>query len=106
MAQELNEMKIKLETLKNVNSELLQTKSVLSQKDAEIDNLISLLQSERNEKEQIIVAKNKEIDSYQIQCKELEIIRANLMREIDKMKESVSEEKLDVEGIKNIVIIL
>lgn len=98
LVQELDELKAKLEILKNADIELKQTKSVLVEKDVEINNLVNLLQQEKHAKEELLVSKRAEIDACEKRCSELLEEKENLAKEIAQVKESVSENKFNIDG--------
>lgn len=91
-------MKAKLEVLKNADIKLKQTELILAEKDVEINDLANLLQQEKLAKEELLILKQAEIEASEKRCSELLVDKENLAKEIEQMKESMSENKFDVDG--------
>lgn len=94
-------MKLKVESLKHVEIELKATKSALHDKDVKIDDLIHALQEEKGKRDELLAEKDEEILRYrqfQKRCEELEAANESLINDIQTMKESMSTNKLNVEG--------
>lgn len=95
---ELNETKQKLESLKNIEVELKTSQAQLAETNVELNNVVNLLQQERYANEELRNAKEKEIEMYQKRCQELEREKESLTKDIESVKESVSENKVNIEG--------
>lgn len=96
--QELNDAKVKLNILKNVDYDLNQAKISLTEKDMKINNLENLLQQEKHSYEELLIIKEKEIEMYQKRYMDLELVKEELTKNIENLEKSISENKVNVEG--------
>lgn len=74
------------------------TKSILAEKDVEITNLVNLLQQEKHAKEELLISKQAEIDASEKRFSALLAEKESLTKEMEQMKDSVSENKLNIDG--------
>ncbi|XP_065199527.1 unconventional myosin-Va isoform X2 [Planococcus citri] len=97
VSAELNETKQKLEALKTVEAELKTARVQLAERDVELNNVVNLLQQERYSSEELKNLKQKEIEEYEKRCERLEHERESLMKDIESVKESATENKVNIE---------
>lgn len=98
ISQELIDTKQKLEAFKSIESELKTTRVELQERDVELNNLVNMLKQERYANEELKNLKQQEIESYEKKYEQLEREKEALMKDMETVKESVSENKVNVEG--------
>lgn len=95
---ELTETKQKLEALKIVEAELKTARAQLAERDVELNNLVNVMKQERFANEELNSIKEKQVEECEKRCEQLERDRESLLKDIESVKESASENKVNIEG--------
>ena len=94
LVHEIEDLKAKVETLKNTETELKQSKIIMSEKDDKIEKLLASLNEEKGRLDELLNEKTV----YEKRCDELETSKKNLEEELQELKKKIAVDKEDMES--------